>query len=1003
MFTGFNDKQGSKWRKWDLHIHCPTSILNNQFQGSSDNEKWERYLSKLEEYNDIIAVAVTDYFSIEGYNKILEYKALGRIPNINLILPNVELRIIPVTQQNKPINLHIIFSPEIVSELDSIFFNELEFHHNFKPYKCTKSDLIKLGKSASGNNELDDFASYRIGCEQFKVDLNNLYGIFKKHKELKDNSLICISNSNNDGNSGIQDSNLREIRKELYKFSQIIFSGNPNDIKYFLGKGADSKDKIIKEYGGLKPCVIGSDAHSLDKIFKPDFERFTWIKADPTFIGLKQIIYEPEDRIYIGKEPPLLQKVKNNGGNFIKNLNIIKDDKLKEEWFNKLNINFNCEMISIIGNKGNGKSALLDILGLLGNSMINRDEYSFLNKDKFLKSPNKAIYFTGKLTFRNDFQNKKELDKSVGLSDFEFVKYIPQQYLENLCNKFKGDENNDEFEKELKGVIFSHVPEKLRLGKNSLTELENYRVEIIQNKIQKSQLDLIKINEQIVTLELKNTKAYREKIGNELRIKGIDLLKFEKTKPLTLAEPIDLNKQSSEELSALENRIKILEEGKIKDQYLAELSYSRYTRIKKLKQKIELFSSNYEAFIKEITPELSDFKLLVDDIIEFKIEWDKINLIEDECKKVMDEYDSLIDSENKKSASYKINELNKEYLELKSKLDEPQQQYRNYLEELKIWQQKYDSLNSVVLNLRNENEYLQKDLPHEIMNLRNERLIIVNEIIQNKFNIINEYKQLYLPLQEFIKEFNEENKDYNVNFNVRIRLKDFKDRYFSYINRRIWGSYMEIESSEKNLQQIIDNHDLNNEENIISFLDQLIISLEKNSNEENAPNEIPKQIYNDKYEEFYNFIFGLDYLIPSYEIKLGNKSINQLSPGEKGALLLIFYLLIDQNDVPLIIDQPEENLDNQSVFELLVPNIKKAKKRRQIIIVTHNPNLAVVCDSEQIIYVKIDKENKNKVEVVSGGIENKDINKKILEILEGTSKAFNIRSSKYNLSDRLNV
>ena len=98
-------------------------------------------------------------------------------------------------------------------------------------------------------------------------------------------------------------------------------------------------------------------------------------------------------------------------------------------------------------------------------------------------------------------------------------------------------------------------------------------------------------------------------------------------------------------------------------------------------------------------------------------------------------------------------------------------------------------------------------------------------------------------------------------------------------------------------------------------------------------------------KSFYDFLFALDYLKPRYVLKMGDKELNQLSPGEKGTLLLIFYLLVDKADIPLIIDQPEHNLDNQTVYDVLVPCIKEAKKRRQIIIVTHNPNLAVVCDA----------------------------------------------------------
>ena len=101
------------------------------------------------------------------------------------------------------------------------------------------------------------------------------------------------------------------------------------------------------------------------------------------------------------------------------------------------------------------------------------------------------------------------------------------------------------------------------------------------------------------------------------------------------------------------------------------------------------------------------------------------------------------------------------------------------------------------------------------------------------------------------------------------------------------------------------------------------------------------------------------------------------------------------DDKPLIIDQPEENLDNESVYKYLVKFIKQAKENRQIIMVTHNPNLAVVCDADQIIKMSIDKKNKNKVTFMSGSIENRDMNKCLVDVLEGTYPAFHNRDSKY--------
>jgi predicted ATPase len=117
-------------------------------------------------------------------------------------------------------------------------------------------------------------------------------------------------------------------------------------------------------------------------------------------------------------------------------------------------------------------------------------------------------------------------------------------------------------------------------------------------------------------------------------------------------------------------------------------------------------------------------------------------------------------------------------------------------------------------------------------------------------------------------------------------------------------------------------------------------------------------------------------------------------------LLLIFYLALDKSDIPLVIDQPEENLDNQSVFTLLAQFIKKAKEKRQVIIVTHNPNLAVVCDADQFIHVRIEKHNKNKVIINSGALENPEINKAVVDILEGTYEAFDTRDNKYKVIPR---
>lgn len=201
------------------------------------------------------------------------------------------------------------------------------------------------------------------------------------------------------------------------------------------------------------------------------------------------------------------------------------------------------------------------------------------------------------------------------------------------------------------------------------------------------------------------------------------------------------------------------------------------------------------------------------------------------------------------------------------------------------------------------------------------------------------------------------------------------------------------------LRSILDRHDFDTETGIEAFLMEIIDSLENDKRPEGQPVRVADQIRKDKDTlALYYMIFSLDYLKPRYSLRMEDKELHHLSPGERGTLLLVFYLLVDKDDIPLVIDQPEENLDNQTVYELLVPCMKEAKQRRQIFIVTHNPNLAVVCDAEQVIWADLDKKNNYIMRYVSGAIESPDINKAIVDILEGTMPAFDNRDSKYQNS-----
>lgn len=185
----------------------------------------------------------------------------------------------------------------------------------------------------------------------------------------------------------------------------------------------------------------------------------------------------------------------------------------------------------------------------------------------------------------------------------------------------------------------------------------------------------------------------------------------------------------------------------------------------------------------------------------------------------------------------------------------------------------------------------------------------------------------------------------------------------------------------------------------------------------NDERSVISQLKEKRYTEydFDNWLYHTKYYSISYSIKFNDIELNNLSPGLKGVALLILYLELDKEDKrPILIDQPEENLDNRSVYNTLVRYFKDAKKRRQVIIVTHNPNLVVNTDSEQVIVADFDRgleKQNSRIFYVTGSLENtfKDdeanivlekqgIREHVCLILEGGKDAFEKREKKYGFT-----
>ena len=154
--------------------------------------------------------------------------------------------------------------------------------------------------------------------------------------------------------------------------------------------------------------------------------------------------------------------------------------------------------------------------------------------------------------------------------------------------------------------------------------------------------------------------------------------------------------------------------------------------------------------------------------------------------------------------------------------------------------------------------------------------------------------------------------------------------------------------------------------------------------------------------QFARWLFSTEHIRITYGLTYDGVEIGILSPGTRGIVLLMLYLALDVDDSrPLIIDQPEENLDPMSVYAELVPRFREARKRRQIIMVTHNANLVVNTDADQVIVARAEPQGAGqlpRISYTSGSLETPEIRGHVCGILEGGEQAFRDRARRLRIT-----
>lgn len=625
-----------------------------------------------------------------------------------------------------------------------------------------------------------------------------------------------------------------------------------------------------------------------------------------------------------------------------------------------------------------------------------------------MKNGATAKNFTADLRWENGSSNgEKNLNDDPDESEVEAVKYLPQGQFQRLTNEI---EKAQDLQEEIEKVVFSHVAETERLGANSFDEYIKKKIKIVESEQSELFLGIESVNKKIIALEEKSTDSYKAELENKLKVKKNECIALEK--PAEVSNPDEdpgkkkINEEVISKIEKLKTEIAKLETEKQENEVKKKALLLDLKTLVDAKREIEIKKKEVELFVGQQGELLSKFQINIAKVISFDTNF---NLLDG----LIAEYELSL--EGVREALGELN-LGDEHLTIPGKLSQKLKDLSLETAKLNVEQKKYqdylkakEEFDSDVKRISGDAEtagtvefykaelkYVKEDLSTDLETRTAERLGIVKMLFEKKQQIIATYKDANRHLNDLITANSDTLKDYNINVDASlIKRPDFENLFLGQVKRRLSGTFYSIEGGDKELSKLTEGVDFDDESAVVSFIESLIdaLNIDQRETSKNQKRAIQKQV--DNIPKLYDYLYKLEFLDYKYNLKQNGKFIEQLSPGERGALLLVFYLLLDKSDIPLILDQPEDNLDNHSVATVLVPFIRAAKKKRQIILVTHNPNLAVVSDAEQVIYVDLDKQNDYTFLAISGSIENKDINEKIVQVLEGAMPAFNKRKSKY--------
>lgn len=424
---------GSRWGKWDLHFHTPSSY-DYEDKSVTNQEIIDTLIS-----HQVEVVAITDHHVID-IERIKELQKLGK--DKITVLPGIEFR--SELGGNESVHFIGIF-PEN-SDIQHIWINLQS--------TCELTEKFVADKGGDAKIHCDLKDTCRL--------IHSLGGIVSVHAGGKSNSIENITNS---------------LPYKMALKTDLVL--NHIDILE-LGSEENQKDYIDIVFPAIKhqlPMIICSDNHNIKNYI---IKQNLWIKGDPTYEGLRQIYFEPSYRVHIGENHPISPPIRINKVSF----DFPKEAKFENEIFClagkheiELSPNFTC----FIGGRGTGKSTILNLI----HEKLRPNENQFFRDRKIKDNTGKPISISMAIDIDND-ADEKYIDFLSQNEVEEFAQDYQKLTSSVYARIIKRDEDGliNQYEEELKKeleLLNNHILNKIDLSKFKL-DLEQKKRELGANK-----------------------------------------------------------------------------------------------------------------------------------------------------------------------------------------------------------------------------------------------------------------------------------------------------------------------------------------------------------------------------------------------------------------------------------------------------------------------------------------------------------------------------------------